>query len=338
MKGDNLHRWATVLVLVVFPVIGVGGLVSTSDAGMAVPDWPTTYGYNLFLYPLYDWFFGPWDLFVEHGHRLLASLAGLLTIVVCVLAWRSPRPELRWLAGGALVLVVVQGVLGGLRVVLDERTLALIHGCVGPLYFIVTLMLWCVSSRWWTERAPLLAATRMTRGRNFLRLTLFVLFAAAIQLAIGAGLRHVSATAAPSYYCGLVVVHVLNALVVLVGSGQLAWVSRHRAYRDVRLGKYAAMLIVCIAGQFALGVASWTVKFGWPWFLGDYRFASQYVIAEKGFWQTTVVTAHGALGSLILGILTVMACRSYQAWRIVNRPPLSSGNLAGEFRQYGFDS
>ena len=61
-----------------FPLIWVGGLVTTYDAGMAVPDWPNTYGYNLFLYPWQTWLSGPWDLFIEHGHRLLGALVGMI--------------------------------------------------------------------------------------------------------------------------------------------------------------------------------------------------------------------------------------------------------------------
>ncbi len=71
------HRVAWALVCTVFPLIWVGGLVTTYDAGMAVPDWPGTYGYNMFLYPWTSWLAAPWDLFIEHGHRLLGSLAGI---------------------------------------------------------------------------------------------------------------------------------------------------------------------------------------------------------------------------------------------------------------------
>src|SRR5437588_9980427 len=67
------HRLAIALALVTFPLIWVGGLVTTYDAGMAVPDWPGTYGYNLLRYPWQTWLAGPWDLFIEHGHRLLGA-------------------------------------------------------------------------------------------------------------------------------------------------------------------------------------------------------------------------------------------------------------------------
>ena len=78
------HRLSIALALVTFPLIWVGGLVTTYDAGMAVPDWPGTYGYNLFRYPWQTWLAGPWDLFIEHGHRLLGATAGLLAIALVV--------------------------------------------------------------------------------------------------------------------------------------------------------------------------------------------------------------------------------------------------------------
>src|SRR5262245_9405091 len=93
------HRWAVLLVCATFPLIWCGGLVTTYDAGMAVKDWPNTYGYNLFLYPWQTWIFGPWDLFIEHGHRLLGALVGLLAIGLTISVFRcDPRPWMRTVA------------------------------------------------------------------------------------------------------------------------------------------------------------------------------------------------------------------------------------------------
>ena len=85
------HRLAVALALVTFPLLFVGGLVTTYDAGMAVPDWPGTYGYNLFLYPWQSWLAAPWDLFIEHGHRLLGSVAGLVSIALVVAVLLTDR-------------------------------------------------------------------------------------------------------------------------------------------------------------------------------------------------------------------------------------------------------
>ena len=108
--------------------------MTTYDAGMAVPDWPNTYGYNLFLYPWQTWVYGPWELFIEHGHRLFGSLVGMMTIGLVAVGLVVPD-RARWCAGWPWRRwrrVIFQGVLGGMRVIDDEVQLAKIHGCVGP--------------------------------------------------------------------------------------------------------------------------------------------------------------------------------------------------------------
>ena len=100
------HRLAVALCCATFPLVWVGGLVTTHDAGMAVPDWPNTYGYNLLLYPWSEWFAGPWDLFIEHAHRLFASAVGLLCIAFVIVVWRADsRLWMRYVSIGALALV-----------------------------------------------------------------------------------------------------------------------------------------------------------------------------------------------------------------------------------------
>src|SRR5690349_15701682 len=117
------------LAAATFPLVWIGGLVTSSKAGMAVPDWPTTYGYNPFLYPLSTWWNASWDVFVEHGHRLFGALVGLIAIGLVIVVWASDRRMwLRWAAVGALALVCLQGALGGLRVKFDDATFARIHG------------------------------------------------------------------------------------------------------------------------------------------------------------------------------------------------------------------
>lgn len=330
-----LHRWSIVLVSVVFPLIWVGGLVTTTDSGMAVPDWPNTYGYNLFLYPVYDWFFGPWDLFVEHGHRLLASLAGLLTIIVAVVAWRNrhDNPGLNRMALVAVVMVVVQGVLGGLRVVFDQRILAMIHGCFGPAYFMVTVSILAMSSRWWSECASELPETRITQGPVLKRSSLILLIASFGQLVVGANLRHVSESASPEFFKWLVVAHLVLAVAIVFGSCILFWVCRHRAYREARLTRIAAVLVFGVAIQIGLGIGTWTVKYGWPWILGNWDFAARFVVPEKGFLQMNLITAHVATGSLILGLLTILACRSFRVWQVLNPNSAIQSRSAHERKQ-----
>src|SRR5512132_4020986 len=109
------HRLAIVLACATFPLLFIGGLVTSKGAGLAVPDWPTTFGHNMFLYP---WSKMIGNIFYEHSHRLVASFVGLLAIALAVAFWlRERRAWLRWLSLIALGLVITQGVLGGLRVV-----------------------------------------------------------------------------------------------------------------------------------------------------------------------------------------------------------------------------
>ena len=122
---------------------------------MAVPDWPGTYGYNLFLYPWQTWFFGPWDVFIEHGHRLLGAAVGFIAIgLVVVTWWCDSRNWMKWLAVAALVLVILQGVLGGQRVLQNTKQLAQIHGIVGPTFLGLATAILVMTSRWWHDHQP----------------------------------------------------------------------------------------------------------------------------------------------------------------------------------------
>ena len=161
------HRWSVAVALVIFPLIWLGGLVTTQDAGMAVPDWPTTRGYNMFAYPLSAWIYGPFDLLIEHGHRLLGSFVGLLAIGLCAVAWRcEPRRWVNGLCWILLLAIIVQGLLGGIRVIMDDRTFAMIHGFTGPLVFALATAVAVVTGRWWRladripGRLPRLSRTR----------------------------------------------------------------------------------------------------------------------------------------------------------------------------------
>lgn len=125
-----VHAWAWLTALWALGVVSIGGLVTSKGVGMAVPDWPTTYGYNMFFFPIDQWTGG---IFHEHLHRLVASLLGLFTIVLAAgLQWRDPRRWVRSLGWLAVGMVVVQGVLGGKRVVLNAVD---VLGVPGSIFF-----------------------------------------------------------------------------------------------------------------------------------------------------------------------------------------------------------
>ena len=114
-------------------------MVTSKGVGLAVPDWPTTFGYNMFLFPVSKWVGG---IFFEHVHRLVASTVGILTIVLTVWLWcGESRRWLRSLGLAALALVVLQGLLGGLRVTLLKDEIGIFHACLAQMFFGLLIVL-----------------------------------------------------------------------------------------------------------------------------------------------------------------------------------------------------
>lgn len=297
------------LVCATFPLIWVGGLVTTYDAGMAVPDWPATYGYNLFLYPLSTWLGGPWDLFIEHGHRLLASAVGLLTIVFAVVVWRNEsRRWVRWWSIVCLGLVISQGLLGGARVVFDEVLLARLHGCLGPAFFASCVVAASITSKWWRHAQPLDG----TAIHRFRRLALVLLVLSYAQLVLGAHLRHMPAHWAPSTFLLLVSAHLLLAVGLLIYSGsELVFCLRSERLKATGLLTRPAMLLAfMVVAQILLGVGTWSVKYAYPRWLPGGSFFDKYTVQAESMVQAVTVTGHVAMGSLILALATVVAVRS----------------------------
>jgi heme a synthase len=314
-----LHRWAVLIVCLVWPLIWVGGLVTTYDAGMAVPDWPGTYGRNLFLYPYQTWLFGPFDLFIEHGHRLLGAVVGFFAIIALAVACiTEPRGWVKWLAGGLLVAVISQGVLGGMRVVLSDRTLAMTHGCTGPLFFVICVALAVVTSRWWWERD---SRTSLVPSRGTVYLAAGVPILAFFQLVLGAQLRHVQATASPGGFTHLVYTHIAGAFVLWGLTGFLAWKLRRSGQLDKSSGgcgdltllRPGYLLVGFVGLQIALGVATWVSNYGWPRFAQTGPLSADYLVKSKAFTESIIITAHVATGSLILAVGAMLWLRLLRA-------------------------
>ena len=137
------------MALSILVLICSGGLVTSNDAGLAVPDWPTSFGYNMFAFPLSRWL-APGGVRLEHSHRLIATGEGMLSIVLALWVWRSePRRWVRNLGYATLGMVIVQGVLGGLRVVLVADWIGIVHGCVAQAFLALVSLIALVTSRWW---------------------------------------------------------------------------------------------------------------------------------------------------------------------------------------------
>jgi heme a synthase len=300
------HRLAVALALVTFPLIWVGGLVTTYDAGMAVPDWPGTYGYNLLLYPWQTWIGGPWDLFIEHGHRLLGMAAGILSIALLATVLVTDRRQ--WLiaaAAGALALVIVQGVLGGARVLFDERLVAMIHGCVGPLFFAYLAVLVVATSRWWNA-APQIESTA---GQQLNRAAWIVAGMVYVPLVLGAIVRHVPLAASPQVFRAALALHLVMAVLLALQVIWTAWQAR-LVRNPSGFSWPAGALCLLIALQIALGVGTYVAKYSWPAWLGEFQFAAAHVVREKSLLQSLITTAHVATGSLILFVATALAMRT----------------------------
>jgi cytochrome c oxidase assembly protein subunit 15 len=185
---DNrwLHRFAVLTAVATLALIGIGGLVTSHEAGMAVPDWPTSYGYNMFLFPIGKWWHAG-NVFYEHSHRLFASGVGLLTTVLATWLWiKESRRWLRWLGVAAFFGVILQGVLGGLRVVLVRDEIGIFHALVAQLFFVTICSIALVTSRWW-NRIDGAQTAEVSRVRYwFLAAAGLIL----LQLGLGATMRH----------------------------------------------------------------------------------------------------------------------------------------------------
>ncbi|HEV8642114.1 MAG TPA: COX15/CtaA family protein [Methylomirabilota bacterium] len=269
--GLALMTAVATLVLILF-----GGLVTNTGSALAVPDWPTTFGHNLFLYP---WSQMVGGIFYEHSHRLLGVLVGLLTLALAAALWRAGG-RLRALGLVAATTVVAQGVLGGLRVVLLEPTLAILHGCLAPAFFALVAVAALVTSPRWQEPATAEALAPSTRS-----VTLAVAALVYVQIVFGALLTH----------AGFLQPHLIGALAVFA----LAPIAtaRLRGSGDAVAAPVARALLALLGAQLLLGVGSLLVRV-LPGALPD------------GLGLILTV-AHRLAGALTLGAAVVLAARAW---------------------------
>ena len=235
-----LHRFAVLTALATLGLICIGGLVTSHEAGMSVPDWPNSYGYNMFLFPPSKWVGG---ILYEHTHRLWASMVGLLVIaltrwlggresrrplaivgilemvaglaifmllpeqkatggfltgigglvLLAAMVWvrnekaAAPLPQLGWLA---FALVQVQGLLGGLRVVLFKDQIGIFHAALAQLFFVLLCVIALFTSQWWSERRASGRSPVLKSELPFRRLVVVTTALIFLQLILGATMRH----------------------------------------------------------------------------------------------------------------------------------------------------
>jgi cytochrome c oxidase assembly protein subunit 15 len=292
MKNVGLHRFAVVLACATLGLIVAGGLVTSNEAGLSVPDWPLSYG--KLMPPMVG------GVFYEHGHRMVATTVGILTVILVVwLARREPRAWVRRVGYLALAAVVAQGVLGGMTVIfLLPTAVSVAHACLAQTFFCLVVTLAVVTSPKWrdgTVAAPSAAA----------RAGAWTVGAVFVQLAIGAVMRHDKAGLAipdfplafgklvppiTSFAVGIHFAHRVWALVVAaLVIGCLVAGLRSRRPGIARTG---VLLAAIVAVQIALGAAT--------------------VLTKKA---VPVATAHVATGALLLGTALAFALAARRAPR-----------------------
>lgn len=308
------HRAAWLLACATFPLIWVGGLVTTTDSGMAFRDWMTSDG-TFFLF--YDWLSSAGDKFIEHGHRLLGAAAGFLAIgLVAITTLTETRSWVKKFSFVILAAVIMQGLLGGARVVFDQRTLAMIHGCTGPLFFTLCVAMVVFTSRWWRE-TPALSQEKLSQQlpRKTFRLAIVCACLAYSQLVVGAVVRHsphMTGELTATIFQVAVYFHVLLAMLIVGHVLLLAW----RCFRS-RLQRLGGVCLLALVGvQFLLGLGTWLVKYGMPRWATSWLGEMSFVNREADSVQAVIITSHVAVGSLILVVAVAIALRLGRQLRV----------------------
>jgi len=161
-------------------------MVTSKNVGLAVPDWPTTFGYNMFLFPVSKWVGG---ILFEHTHRLIASAVGFLTIILAIWLWRCERR--RWVRNLGLIAlagVILQGILGGLRVTMLKDEIGIFHACVAQAFLALLVVIALVTTTFWRSLDKVdISPKKFAPIRS---LSFGLTLAIYIQLALGATMRH----------------------------------------------------------------------------------------------------------------------------------------------------
>ena len=166
-------------------------MVTSKGVGLAVPDWPTTFGYNMFLFPVSKWIGG---ILFEHTHRLIASTVGFLTIILAIWLWRTEdRPAVKTLGLIAVAGVILQGILGGLRVTMLKDQIGIFHACLAQAFLGLIVLIAITTTNFWRSLGVNLTGLTGQVSQPLLRIKMMAIattIAIYGQLALGATMRH----------------------------------------------------------------------------------------------------------------------------------------------------
>jgi heme a synthase len=298
-----MHRFAKFVAGCTVLLVLAGSLVTSTDSGLSVPDWPTSYGWNMFTFPPSKWVGG---ILYEHGHRLIASTVGLLTILLAV--WLGVSDRRRWmkrLGIAALGAVIAQGVLGGMTVMFFlPPAISTAHAGLAEIFFCMTVAIALFTSPGWIDGY----AGRVADDGGLRRLATATTALVYCQILVGATMRHTGAGLAipdfplmfghlwPTHWDAKIAVHFAHragALCVLlaVAATSIAVWRRYRAGRvHGELTRPAALLAALVVVQIALGATT--------------------VLSRRDIW---INSFHVVCGALVLTTSLVLTLRT---WRV----------------------
>jgi cytochrome c oxidase assembly protein subunit 15 len=276
----NVHRFAVFTACCTFFLLIAGALVTSNDAGLSVPDWPLSYG--SLLPPMVG------GIFYEHGHRMIATLVGTLSIILAIWLWKvESRRWVRWLGLVALGAVVAQGILGGITVLFFlPPPISAAHATLAQLFFCTVLSICLFTSAWWERERPLIDDP----GRPSIHLLAIATASATLlQLMLGAAFRHKAFGIVP---------HLMGAVLV---TGLIFWLAGllRRRFADVPVLRNAARLLHALIGlQLLLGAGAWWSRV----------YSAQFPQPIPVMVSLTVI--HTVTGALVLAttVLVTLAC------------------------------
>ena len=295
------HRYVKLVTVFTVLLIAAGGMVTSTDSGLSVPDWPTTYGSNMFTFPVSKWVGG---IRYEHTHRLIASTVGFLTIIMAGWTWWiEPRRWVRRLAFAALGAVILQGLLGGLTVLFFlPPAISIGHAGLAQIFFCLTLTLALVTSPGWKAAAAPEDDPVMRRIAGMATVLIYT------QILIGATMRHTHAgLAIPDfpYAFGHVIPPVWNAKVAI-----------HFAHR---VGALAVTLAILATAGHVFRFHSRRRELVRPALLLLLFLSMQVTLGAFVVWSAMnpiVNTAHVVNGALVLGTSLILSLRVFSLSRV----------------------
>jgi heme a synthase len=294
-----LHRFAKFVAGCTVLLVLAGSLVTSTGSGLSVPDWPTTYGWNMFTFPPSKWVGG---ILYEHGHRLIASTVGFLTIILAAWLWMSePRRWMKWLGVAALGAVIAQGVLGGLTVMFFlPAPISTAHAGLAEIFFCMAVAIALFTSPRWIDGYGGHVANDAAL-RTLATTTTILIYC---QILVGATMRHTGAGLAipdfplmfghlwPTHWDAKIAVHFAHrAGAALVAAAVLATaIAVFRRTSLAELRRPAMLLVALVIVQISLGALT--------------------VLSRRDVW---INSFHVVCGAMVLTTSLVLTLRAWRA-------------------------